>query len=246
MSSPTVYLVSGATRGLGLGFVTALSLRPNTIVYAGARDPFSATKLQELADAHPGVVKIVKLESALAEDAKAAAAVIEKEHGKLDVVIANAGIGKDSSPVADVLLDALDEHLRVNTKGPLVLFQATHSLLFKSDSGKPKFVLISSAGGSIGLSFDMRLAAYGTSKAAANFLLAMMHNEHKDLIALAIEPGPTATDMGKDAAKAHGFGPDFPLGSVEDAVKGVLAVIDNAERGEKAKFLNPMGEELPW
>lgn len=100
MSSPTVYLVSGANRGLGLGLVTALVQRPDTIVFAGARDPPNATDLNALAAAHAGKLHVVKLVSADTESNTAAAAQIAKVADHIDVVIANAAVG-------DVFADAL-------------------------------------------------------------------------------------------------------------------------------------------
>ncbi|KAI5475751.1 short-chain dehydrogenase/reductase SDR family protein [Pseudohyphozyma bogoriensis] len=246
MSSPTVYFISGTNRGLGFEYASAYAARPNTVVYAGARDPEHATALQELANKHDGVIKIVKLSSTSVEEAQAAAALIEKEQGKIDVVIANAGFSKDNSPVASVPLEAVREHYETNALGPLILFQATHALLAKSDSGAPKFVLISSIAGSKGVNYDAPLTSYGSSKAAANFFLGMMHNEHaKDgLVVLAIHPGWTRTLSG--TASAQKFGLEDAPDPLEDSVKGVVGLIDAAKREDKVAWLDFKGDVVPW
>jgi NAD(P)-dependent dehydrogenase (short-subunit alcohol dehydrogenase family) len=107
--SPTVYLVSGANRGLGelvaeraaidlltqisAGFATvkALAAKPDVVVYAGARQPSAAVELQALSKDHPGKVFVLKLSSADEIDNRAAIEEIQKTSGRLDVVIANAG-----------------------------------------------------------------------------------------------------------------------------------------------------------
>lgn len=55
----------------------------------------------------------------------------------------------------------------------------------------PKFILVSSALGSIGaLGGEVGPAlAYGMSKAAANFFVRKVHFEHRDVVAVAIHPG---------------------------------------------------------
>jgi NAD(P)-dependent dehydrogenase (short-subunit alcohol dehydrogenase family) len=71
--------------------------------------------------------------------------------------------------------------IQVNVIGTLTLFQASYPLL-KASTSTPKFVYISSGGGSItmGPQFPAVLA-YGASKAAANYLVRKLHFEHEDL-----------------------------------------------------------------
>jgi NAD(P)-dependent dehydrogenase (short-subunit alcohol dehydrogenase family) len=106
----TVYLVSGANRGIGklsavkdisghraltslntgLGLVKALAARADTVVFAGARDPASASELRELADQKKNV-HILKLVSCDEDGNCAAVEEIKRVAGALHVVIANAG-----------------------------------------------------------------------------------------------------------------------------------------------------------
>lgn len=83
--------VSGANRGIGYGLTETLAKRPNTVVFAGARDPVNAKSLNNLAAQYPNAIHVIKLTSASVEDNKAAVAEIKKTTGQLDVVIANAG-----------------------------------------------------------------------------------------------------------------------------------------------------------
>ncbi|KAJ7505809.1 hypothetical protein B0H11DRAFT_2153993 [Mycena galericulata] len=252
MSAKTVYLISGANRGIGLGLASVLAARPNTIVFAGARDP-AAQSLKDLAAKHSNVHP-VKLTSGDKEDNEAAVAEIQKTAGQLDVIIANAGIASHYGPLATTPVSAFRDHWEVNTIGPVVLFQAAHTLLLASPSGAPVFAVITSAVGSIGRYAQLPAAAYGSSKAAVNFLVKTLDFEHKPLVALAIHPGWVATDMGNAGAVFSGF-KEAPV-SLDDSVSGILSRIDGATKERSGKFWNfkptkgnPWdidSDEVPW
>jgi NADP-dependent 3-hydroxy acid dehydrogenase YdfG len=77
----------------GLGFVNEIVHKhKNAIVFAGARNPASATALHDLAKKHAGRIHVVKLVSPDLEGNKAVAQEIKEKYGHLDVVIANAGL----------------------------------------------------------------------------------------------------------------------------------------------------------
>jgi hypothetical protein len=76
--------------GAGLGLVTALAARADTVVFAGARDPSNATELRELADKQENV-HVLKLVSCDEEGNRAAVDEIKRIAGVLHVVIANVG-----------------------------------------------------------------------------------------------------------------------------------------------------------
>ncbi|KZO92405.1 NAD(P)-binding protein [Calocera viscosa TUFC12733] len=247
--SPIVYLVSGANRGIGLGIVAQLAARENTIVFAGARNPASAKELHALETKYPGKVHSIKLSSADEADNKAAAAKIKQVAGQLDVVIANAGISNSYIPSEQVSLDAMREHFEVNVLGPLVLFQATYQL-FKASTDTPKFIVVSTAASSIavGTKFPLPVVAYGTSKAAVNWLTAKMFWEHPGLIAVPVHPGGVKTDMSAFAVELIPEIGSFPMITVEESAAGILRVVDAAKRDEEAgpKLASYDGTVLPW
>ena len=157
-SNNTVYLISGSTRGIGLGLVTDLLKRDNVVVFAGARDLDAASDLKQLQITHKNL-HIVKLSSTSEEDANLAAQQIERTFGRVDVVIANAGIAYSYINPGEVSLSDIREHFEVNTIGPLILYQATRNLLKKSSD--PKFIVISTSAGSIAIQDHMPPAFLG-------------------------------------------------------------------------------------
>ncbi|KAM0746071.1 NAD(P)-binding protein [Meredithblackwellia eburnea MCA 4105] len=237
----TIYLISGANRGLGFGLTKALSEQAENIVYAGTRQPAKSKELLELAAARPNVHPI-ELSSANVEDNKAAAKKIEQEVGKLDVVIANAGVSHSFAPALEVSIDAVRDHFEVNTLGPLILFQAVGHLLLKGTN--PKWILMSTGAASMGKPFPIENTAYGTSKAAANFIITRIHREYPSVTTIAINPGWVQTDLGNHAATSTGR--DKADLTVEESVAGVLGVVAKAQRKEAAQYVDYKGNTIPW
>jgi len=247
-ASTTVYFITGASRGIGFGLAERYASRPDTLVFAGARDPSKADKLQQLAKQHKNV-RIVQLAVTSDADHQAAAKQVEAEAGRVDVLLANAGISSAdaSERVKNVALDGLREHLEVNTVGPIRLFDAFFSLL--SRSSQPKFVVVSSTLGSVETSAkypDFSVASYGASKAAVNFLTQRVHIEHPNIIAFPLCPGWVQTDMGNAGAATIGL-KEAPL-TLKDSVDGITKLVDEATREtHSGKYWSaPDGSNLPW
>ncbi|OXB58475.1 hypothetical protein ASZ78_009040 [Callipepla squamata] len=126
-------LVTGANRGIGLGFVQNLLALPNPpeVVFAACRDPKGqrAQELQKLASKHRNLV-IVPLELTDPASIKAAAASVG-EHLKgsgLNLLINNAGILRETTLDTETLKDMSDVYA-TNTIGPLLLSQAALNML---------------------------------------------------------------------------------------------------------------------
>ena len=251
MSAPattTVYFITGANRGIGYGLTERLAARPNTLVFATARDPSKADKLQQLAKQHSNV-RVLKLRVDSDEDHATAAKQVEAEAGRVDVVLANAGISSPDGyqPIVKLSIDKLREHFEVNAVGPVRLFGALFTLLNRS--AQPKFVVVSSLAGSIGFQTNFAaypLANYGSSKAAVNFLPQRIHLEHPNIVTFPLHPGLVQTDMGNAGAVAAGL-EKAPL-TLEQCVTDITKLVDVATRDTHGgKFWNSeTGVELPW
>lgn len=239
--SKTVYLVSGANRGIGLAFVQTLVQRDNAIVFAGARDPSQAESLNALVQKYPGRLHVVKLISVDEEGNRAAIEEIREKAGRLDVVIANAGISKYYGSGLMAPAQEMRDHYEINVIGTLVLFQASYPLL-KASTQNPKFILISSGAGSIstGSQVPVEMLPYGASKAAENYLARKLHFENEGLIVFPICPGGVETDTAKLAID-QGYFKGMPLTTPEETVANMLPIIDNATRPEAGPVFHRSG-----
>ncbi|KAH7067322.1 aflatoxin biosynthesis ketoreductase nor-1 [Paraphoma chrysanthemicola] len=249
------YLITGANRGIGRGFTTALLQRPNTTVVAAVRDVAKSTPvLDALPKAAGSKLVIVKIDSSVDSDPKTAVSELQSKHGitSLDVVIANAGIGHTGRRIAEISTEVFREHLNVNTIGPVLLFQATRPLLQASKSGRPVFLAISTALGSIAsqeafAAFPLPTGVYGSSKAALNLLIKRLNIEEPWLVAYVTHPGLVKTDLASFIDN-----PDIPAEAiagaltVEESVKGVLSTVDKATKEIGGTFQNVDGTTLPW
>lgn len=190
----TVYLVSGASRGLGRALVAAYLAQPNNTVIATVRDPTSSASksLPELSKGTNSSLIVLKIDSMVETDAQQAIAELKSAHNitSLDVVIANAGIAKLFPTVQEARVEDMLEHYRTNVIGVVLLFQAVISLL-ENSAKTPKFVVMGSNAGTIGGMEEVPVpnAAYGPSKAALNWVTKKIHVENPDIIAFPIHPG---------------------------------------------------------
>ncbi|PWY93392.1 NAD(P)-binding protein [Aspergillus sclerotioniger CBS 115572] len=245
---PTV-LITGANKGIGLTLLKTYLTRPQTTVIAAIRNPNTQSPLLlTLPTAPSSRLLIVQIDSTSNTDAPTAiTSLLEQGITSLDIVIANAGIVDPSAfvPVADINIAQLQEHLDINTVGPVRLFQATLPLLRRSPRGR--FVVMSSLMGTIAGMGDVAIpiAAYGASKAAVNFFTRKMHFENERVATLVVHPGSVKTDSGNDAARAVGYPGAFV--EIEDSVKAVVEKIDTlSKENGSGEFWGFDGSVIAW
>ncbi|KAK5053914.1 hypothetical protein LTR84_001876 [Exophiala bonariae] len=236
--------------GIGKVLLSTYLARPQHTVIAGLRDinGTSAKTLQDLPHGSDSKVITVQIDSASTTDAATAISTLKSQHSitHLDVVIANAGVSKYFGPARATPAAEMTEHFAINTVAPLLLFQATATLL-DAAPGTPKFVVLSSGAGSLGMVEDLPVenTAYGASKAAANFVTRRIHYENPRLVAFPINPGWLQTELGNHAAKSAGMSA-APV-PIQEGVNGVIEQIDKATREKTSgKFMTFSGEQMPW
>lgn len=117
--APVPHLLT--SQGLGYEFVRQLRSLPNAIVFATSRDP-STSKLTSLTDkGNVHLVKITKQPDSVNE-ALDAAEQIKKVAGKVDIVIANAGIIGHETCIADLAISEFQGFLDVNLLNNIAIF----------------------------------------------------------------------------------------------------------------------------
>ena len=229
-------LVTGANRGIGLEFTRQLLARGDRVI-AACRRPGQAHALGALAGEHPGRLQLVPLD--VAEAASHAALLGELplllgEDGRLDAVIQNAGVLHSGERFGQVAEATLLDSLKTNATGPFLLSQSLAPWL--ADGGK--VANLSSVLGSMADTAAFSTPSYRISKAAQNMatrLLAAALAERR-ITVLALHPGWVQTEMGGSGAQV----------AVEDAARGLLAVIDGATPADSGRFLDWQGREVAW
>ncbi|KAH7303912.1 hypothetical protein B0I35DRAFT_363965 [Stachybotrys elegans] len=241
----TVYVITGANRGIGLGLAKAYLGRPRTTVIATVRNQQAADVLKsEISTVELGensVLDIIELDFTRAESPEKIRSAFNI--ARIDVLINNAGAAGELNRAVETTAEDLRACFEINTIAPLMMFQALWPLMQKAES--PKLIMVTSTVGFITYQ-EFPGGAYGPSKAALNWLTRALHLQEDKLTAVALHPGWVQTAMGYSAAQDWKFAPGPPE-TIEGCVKGMIGIIDNATRDKySGKFVTYKGEEYPW
>ena len=193
-----VILVTASTRGIGLAIVKKCA-------HEGARVYMAARKMErarEIANTL-GSVKCVYNDATKPETFASMVEDVVQDAGRIDVLVNNFGTshpGKDldlASTDPQVFLDTVNLNLRS------VFIASQSATKYMAAQGGGSIVNISSVGGQVP---DISQIAYGTSKAAINYLtklIAVQEAKHR-IRCNAVLPGMTATE-----AVENLLSPDF-------------------------------------
>ena len=153
MESKTIVLITGSNRGIGFGLIERFLAKPSHVVIAAVRNPEhpTAQALQNLFKGLDTQLIVVKIDANIEKDAHDALTELQQEHGvgHLDIVIANAGVAYIYPTVADVNIEDIKAHMQPNVYGVIALYQATRTLLKKSEQ-EPIFLIMGSSAGLLG------------------------------------------------------------------------------------------------
>ncbi|HEX7348567.1 MAG TPA: SDR family oxidoreductase [Rhodanobacteraceae bacterium] len=246
-----VALITGANKGIGLAIAEQLAMHGLTVL-VGSRD---LARGEAAAATIRGNAHAVQLDVTDAASIAAAVVHIEREFGRLDVLVNNAGIAHAGDPqrsLDDIVrsgrasvasLDEVRAVFETNVFGVIAVTQAMLPLLRESPAGR--IVNVSSGRASLTLAADpaetrrraMFGVTYAASKAALNAvtLAFAVDLEATGIKVNAAAPGFTVTDMNRGAGRR----------SVEEAAREPvrLALLD--ADGPTGGFFDDNGP-VPW
>ena len=120
-----VAVITGGSRGIGLGVALALAQSNCNIVITGRRPQAEVEEARSQLLAHHVEVLYVQSDISLASDRRALVNETRTRFGRLDVLVNNAGIApRVRADILEASEESFDELLSVNTKGPYFLTQA--------------------------------------------------------------------------------------------------------------------------
>ena len=228
----TVYCITGASRGIGLGLTEKFIARGDRVI-AGVRDPNAAT-LAKLAAARPGLLTAFQLD--VTDDTSVAGFARALGGQPIDILINNAGIrGPKPQMALDIDLKIFAEVLATNTIAPLRVARALLPNLRAAKNAR--IVTVSSIMGQMSRSGPGDVA-YCTSKAGVNKVMQTLAAElqAEGITVAMVHPGWVKTDMG---------GASAPL-SVDQSTTGLVATIDALTFDNTGGFFNFDGKTLAW
>jgi len=216
-----VALVTGGNSGIGYEVVRQLA-QEGMAVYLGSRDPekgiAAAAELSSAGDVRP-----IRLELADLASLRSALAQIEREQGRLDLLVNNAGIALPGDTP-----ESIDLVFHTNLHGPVLLTQLCVPLLRKSAAGR--VVNVSSGAGRFSflagdvLKWDPENLryAYPVSKTALNAATVLLAKalEPEGIRVNACCPGGVATKLSHMQGKSPAEGAAIIVSVAKQSVDG--------------------------
>ncbi|PHR54490.1 MAG: oxidoreductase [Robiginitomaculum sp.] len=186
-----VTLVTGASRGIGYQAAIALA-KSGTHIIATARTQGGLEDLDDEIKAFGGECTIVPMDLKQADGIDQLGAIINDRWGRLDGLLANAGLLGEMAPISHITPKTWDETFAVNVTANYRLIRSLDSLLQASPSGRAVFMSSTAA--------QSRKAYWGVYAASKSALDAMVQSyaqetEHTNLRVNIINPCPVRTQM---------------------------------------------------
>lgn len=220
-----IALVTGGNSGIGLGAARRLVEEGAFVYITGRRQQ----ALDQAADILGENVRAVQADVTRKEDMQRVADLIRQQHGRLDIVFANAG-GGGFIALEEITEQDFDRNFAVDVKGVLFTVQAALPLMGKGGS----IVLNTSITASMGLP---RFSVYAAAKAALQSFARSWANELKErgIRVNAIAPGVVPTE---------GYGKD--MGWSEDTVQAYIGRVSAEIPAGRVGTVEDIGNALVY
>ena len=185
-----VALVTGASRGIGKAIAMGVAAQGAQVLCVSSREGGCDEVLTAI-DAAGGQAQAIACDVGDAAQIQGLADQVLKEHGRLDVLVNNAGVTRDGIFMR-MSSDDFDQVVGTNLRGPFLLCRAFARAMAKARSGR-----IINIGSVVGLTGNAGQANYAASKAGLVGLTKSLAKElaGRGVTANLIAPGFIETDM---------------------------------------------------
>lgn len=129
-----VALIAGASRGIGEQTAIALAEQGAKVIVT-SRKLDSCSEVAEKINQAGGSARAMKLHLGELEDHDTVLSSIEKEEGRLDILVNNGATNPYFGPAIDTPVAAWDKTVEVNVRGPFFLTSKAAVLMKKNDGG---------------------------------------------------------------------------------------------------------------
>lgn len=188
-----VVLVTGGSSGLGLAIAQELAGQGAVLVITGRRQEQLDAALASLGDRATAIPADVANAADLAELFKQ----IESRHGRIDVLVANAGMG-ELAPLGSITEALFDRVFNTNVRGVTFTVQGALALMGKGAS----IVII---GSTASINPGPGLSVYGATKAALRALVRswIVDIKGSGVRINLLSPGPVDTESLRNMLAEH-------------------------------------------
>lgn len=186
-----VAVVTGGSRGIGRATAEALAKQGAFVVVNYVRNADEAKRTVDAIEAAGGRAEALAFDVGESKPSEEAIADVAKRHGRLDILVANAGVAVDG-----LLLRLKDEdferQMNVNVRGAIATTRAAIKVMMRARTGR--VVFLSSIVGEMG---NVGQTAYAASKAAIIGAAKSIAREYasRNVTVNVVAPGFIETDM---------------------------------------------------
>jgi 3-oxoacyl-[acyl-carrier protein] reductase len=186
-----VAIVTGGSRGIGRAAAEALASRGAHVVIGYVSGESAARQVADAISARGGKAELLQVDVADTPSTEAAVSETAKRLGRLDIVVASAGVSIDALALR-LKEDDFDRTLAVNLKGAVACARAALKPMMRARTGR--IIFLSSVVGEMG---NVGQTAYAASKAALLGVAKSLAREYasRGITVNAVAPGFVETDM---------------------------------------------------
>ena len=241
MLATKIILLTGASRGIGRAIAKSLAANGATVILLSRSVPDLVSLYDEIVHAgypQPSIYPF-NLCSATLEDYDDLRRNIEKEYGRLDGLIHNAGILGDLSPIEHYNIQKWYQVLQVNLNGAFMLTQATMSLLKKSPAANIIFTL-----NQISNQPKANWGAYAVANAGCQTMMQMLASECENLTNIKVNAVRLAKVQTSLRAQAYPAEDKSQLTKPEDVCQDYVELMSATKRHLNGAIVDVIAENL--
>lgn len=195
-------LVTGGSRGIGAATVKLFAQAGADVVFNYHRSREAAAQVEQESRKHGTRIEALKADLGKMTDAKKLIEFTRERLGRLDILVANAGIwNENDTPIEKLTEREWDEMMRVNVKSVYSVIHYAVPHMIAQRGGR--IVAISSTAGQRGESFHTH---YGASKGAIISFVKGLATElaRHNILVNCVAPGWVDTDMSASVLRTKG------------------------------------------
>lgn len=211
MSEAAVAIVTGASRGIGRAIALELAKQGATVVVNYARSAEAALEVVQMIEQQGGTAIAIAADVSVPEQVETLVAKTVETYGRVDVLVNNAGITRDTL-LLRMSLEDWQAVINLNLTGVFLCTRAVSKLMLKQKRGR--IINIASVAGQMG---NPGQANYSAAKAGVIGFTKTVAKElaSRGITVNAVAPGFIATEM-TAGLKAEDIIKFIPLGRYGD------------------------------
>lgn len=218
-------VITGSSRGIGLGIAKELLKKDFTVILSARKE---STEIQKIMSEYKDKVFFIPCDISVMQDVENLVSEVEEKFGKIDLLVNNAGVApKERKDILELSPEEFDYVLDINLKGTFFVTQKFVPLL----NNKSRIVNVSSMSA---YTASLNRGEYCISKAGISMITKLYAARLAEygISVFEVRPGIIETDMTSKVKEkyekmiAEGLTPIKRMGQPEDIGKCVVSIAE--------------------